>query len=55
MGSVAWSFSSSSTLSNGTWSAPTNGGVAGPFTVPYTTSGFPVWSNLAVPANNNCH
>jgi hypothetical protein len=55
MGSVAWSFSSSSSQTNGVWSTPSGGGTAGPFTVPSTTSGYPVWNNLAVPANNNCH
>jgi hypothetical protein len=37
------------------WSTPNNGGTAGAFAVAYTTSGYPTWTGLAVPANQNCH
>jgi hypothetical protein len=55
IGSVPWSFSSTTSQSGGVWSTPNNGGTAGAFAVAYTTSGYPTWTGLAVPANQNCH
>jgi len=55
MGSVDWSFSGSTTQSNGTWSTPSGSGSAQSFAAASGISSFPQWSGPVVLANNNCH
>ena len=54
MGSVGWSFSGSTTQSNGTWGTPSGSGSAQAFAAASGISSFPRWTGKAVP-NANCH
>lgn len=55
MGYTAWSFSSSTSFTNGVWSTPSGSGTTLPFFTASYTSSYPTWTGLAVQANNNCH
>lgn len=54
MGSVDWSFSGSTTQSNGTWGTPTGSGSAQSFAAVSGINSFPQWTGKAVP-NAVCH
>jgi hypothetical protein len=56
MGYTAWTFSSSTTLTNGVWSTPSGSGTTLPFhTAASHWTDYPTWTGLALQANNNCH
>jgi hypothetical protein len=55
MGSTDWSFSGSTTQSNGIWSTPSGSGSNQSFVAASGISSFPHWSGVVGAANNNCH
>jgi hypothetical protein len=55
MGSVAWSFSGSTTQTSGTWSAPSGSGSNQPFVAASGTGSIPTWTGTVVTPDHNCH
>jgi hypothetical protein len=55
MGSNAWSFSGSTTQSNGTWSTPTGSGSYQSFVAASGIISFPQWSGKVITPDHNCH